>query len=302
MIIDGHVHLIESLRSVCAHGETRPLGNGSVMFADGGTMKIIPDNMGDRAFLAETYINNYMVPAGVDQCILMQAGLYGFQNLYYKEVESKYPGKFFPACTLDPYAENWEDILDNLINKLGYHILKFEVSEYFGLIGYHPDMKLDGPEMRRILDYVADKKVAVTFDVGDRTQTSQQIGALKTLAHDYPNIHFIIEHCLNLCSAMDAKWQDDIKTLVNDNVWFGIASLAWFLKEYEYPFPNSLELVRYVYNTAGSEKMIWGSDVPMIMTKIDYKDSLTYLQHAKFLSEADLDNIYSKAAQAGYYL
>lgn len=303
MIIDGHVHFIESFRSVSMHGESRPTGNGCVEFADGSTARIVPEGLGEYGFAPETFIDTYMAPNAIDKAILMQAGYYGFQDLYYAEVCKQYPGKFFPACAIDPYAGNWKVILDRFLNELNFRILKFEVSEFAGLVGYHPEMKLDGPEMRRIFDVVADKGVTVVFDIGGRDQKSYQIPELDRLASDYPGIHFVFEHFLGMDRPMDEQWQQDILLLGrHENVWLGMASLPWFMNETAYPFPNSLELVEFVCSKLGSKKIIWGSDAPMIMTKIDYTQQLNYLKASDVLTDEDLENIYANAAIAAYRL
>ena len=62
----------------------------------------------------------------------------------------------------------------------------------------------------------------------------------------------------------------------------------------EYPYPQSLEAVRYLYDTYGPEALVWGSDMPNVIRHCTYAQSLQYLlRHADFIPPADMEHILS---------
>ena len=302
MLIDAHVHLFEHLCGVSARGEARAIGDGCIRHANGDIQRIIPKRMGEKGFTAESYIENIMKPYGVSKAVLMQAGLYGFQNDYYAEQTEKHSDRFTGSCTVDPFAEKALDILERMIGQCHMHILKFEISVECGLMGYHPELKLNGREFLNILDLVSNKEASVVIDVGGPNQAaSYQIKELRMIIQRYPGIRFVVPHFLGMNRPMTEAWKEDIRCLVADNVWFDISSLPWFMKE-KYPFPESIKMVEYVSGIVSSAKLIWGSDAPVVLTRFEYNQLWNYLQHSPKLTSKDFDNIYSASAIECYRL
>lgn len=300
MLIDAHAHIIEHLRGVSARGESRAIGNGCIRHANGDVQRIVPEGMGDYGFSAESYIENIMKPYGVDKAVLIQAGLYGFQNDYYAEQVAKHPDIFTGSCTVDPCALNAMDIIRRMDKDFNISILKFEISANCGLIGYHPELKLDGKEFADIFRYASEREMCVVIDVGGADQPlSYQIAEFIKVIRMYPKVRFVVTHFLGMSRPMDEAWKTDITSLIADNVWFDISSLPWFMNE-QYPFNGSIKMVEFVAGKAGSERLMWGSDAPILMTRHKYNQYWDYLQHSKQLTSKDLDNIYAGAALECY--
>ena len=57
---------------------------------------------GESNFTAEKALA-LMDRNGVERAVLMQGSMYGFQNRYHSELIQKYPDRFCPTCTVDPY-------------------------------------------------------------------------------------------------------------------------------------------------------------------------------------------------------
>ena len=151
MIIDAHAHVYDILAGYGAKGEFRPLGKGKGIWATGEVEQFFPAEYGDLGFRAEVLLQ-LMEEAGIDHAVLLQGGNYGFHNDYVIESARRWPDKFTPIVTVDPYALYVQEILDHLIGDCGARGLKFELSETWGMTGYHPDLKLDGPVFAKVLE------------------------------------------------------------------------------------------------------------------------------------------------------
>ena len=53
-IIDAHTHIFDVLAGFGSCGELRPIGNGVARWATGEEMAMIPPELGDRCFPAQT--------------------------------------------------------------------------------------------------------------------------------------------------------------------------------------------------------------------------------------------------------
>lgn len=300
MRIDAHAHLIEYFLTYNGKGEGRAIGNGTVQFADGDLLKIVPDGWGEKGFSAESYIKHIMDPYRIDKAVLIQSGLYGLQNLYYAELMEKYPGRFVGACGVDPYAVNKEKIIDHMVDDYHFALVKFETSEKYGLTGIHPDMKLDGKEFQEIYAIAGEKDVAVLFDIGSYPEPSYQVKELSDMIKAFPGTRFVIAHFLGMNRPMDQRWEDDMEAVTADNVWFDISSLPFFMQE-KYPYDNCLKMVEYMNKKVGSSRMMWGSDAPFICVSNGFEDIYQYLEASKELTAYDLDYIYGRTAEMVYF-
>lgn len=299
MIIDAHTHVFERYWGYGPRGESWPVGDGMIRFATGAEMRLLPKGMAGDAFTAETLLE-MMDGAGVDRAILLQAGLYGFHNQYAHDSARKYPDRLTAAYTFDPFAACAGDILRR-IESLGGKILKFEISSGSGLTGIHPYFKLDCLEMERVYEFMAGGDGTIVLDLGSPGMASYQVDCLRRVVRRHPCIRFVVCHLLAPDGTNPEGWERDILSLVADNVWFDITAMPWNIRE-EYPYPASLHHVERAKALVGAGRLIWGSDVPLLLTIMSYRQSHDYLRASKHLTDADLEGILAANARSAYAL
>lgn len=298
MVIDAHMHLIEHIATFCAKGEGRPIGEGRVRMATGEEVQMIPPGMGSYGFSAESCVE-LMDRNGVDLSVLLQSGYYGFQNDYAAEAAGKFPGRFFPVGGLDPYCQEKERILTNLIDNLGIRALKFEMSQTCGIVSYHPDFRIDGPEMRPVFERMDREGMAVAFDVGGPGQTSYQIPQWARVMRRYPRIHFIVCHMLVPKRLGQPGWAEELESLAAENVWFDFAAIPYNNPE-EYPYPTSAKLVKQAAGIVGADRLLWGSDAPYVLSYQSYPQLRDYVKEAGIFSVDELAGLFGGNALAAY--
>ena len=296
MRIDAHFHLIEQLKPFCGKGEGRSLGDGRVEFPNGEIIRFIPEMYRSDCFTAEMALE-LMDQHGIDLAVLLQGGYYGFQNGYTMEMARKYPGRFYPVGTLDPYCIQSEQILDQLIGTWGFRALKFEISEKAGVCGYHPDFRIDGPQMQVVFERANEVGMAIAFDVGGASQRSYQMQGFERMIKRYPNVRFVMCHLLCPNSPDQAGWEQDMRLLMADNVWFEIASLPNFIGENR-PYAASVSYIERALRIVGAQRVIWGTDAPAILNRHSYEDLLGYFQNA--LPPQTIDDVMGKNALTAY--
>ena len=302
MIIDAHAHLIRSFSGNCGLGEVYDLGEGFIGRLDGSRSLIIPKELcTNGGFLAETLIQQ-MDAAGIEKAVLMQAYYYGTNNAYEFEAVQKYPDRFVGVGCFDPYAVEREQILDTLLERYGFRVLKFEISQGAGLTGFHPDYRINGDLMEPIYERAEHKDAIIVFDVGKRGTIGYQLEELTKAAKAHPKVTFVICHLLAPDFDTDeSQWKKDIGGLAAcPNIHFDISALPWNLRE-PYPFPSGARYARMAADIVGSNRLIWGSDVPCVLQLSSYKEQYDYLSVSGKFSADEIQMILGENAKRLFF-
>ena len=191
--IDAHAHIYDRLTPFGPKGEGRAIGNGLVEWATGEKERFLNPEHGEFGFSYEMLLS-LMDEANISKSVLMQCSNYGFQNSYTHEAVSKYSDRFIGAGTFDPYAKYSDDIFNNLINNFGFKILKFELSELYGLTGYHSDLSIDSNIFAPYLKMCEDLDITVCLDTGFIDTKSCNINALLNVIKKYKNLKLVLAH------------------------------------------------------------------------------------------------------------
>ena len=298
MMIDAHMHLIEHINTFCGKGEGRPIGSGKIRIATGEEVQLIPKGMGEYGYTGESCIL-LMDQHKVELSVLLQSGFYGFQNEYVMEMAKKYPGRFYPVAGLDPYCNEKTKILDNFVNNWGFRALKFEISQSAGITSYHSGFRVDGPEMLEIYEIARQNNMTIAFDVGGPGQESYQIKSWRWVFDQYKDVRFVICHLLAPRMRNQPNWEGEIKMLATENAWFDFAALSYNISE-AYPYPVSIEHVERVARIAGSDRLIWGSDCPFVLSYDSYEHLMSYIRHSKAFTETEIENMLGNNAIVAY--
>lgn len=300
-IIDAHAHVIERIAGFGLRGELRPIGKGRARWANGDEIQFIPSELGDREFTGEMLLS-IMDRFGVAKAVLLQGSFYGFQNEYAYEVATKYPQRFIAAGTFDPFCKEREQLLERLLNIMKLKVIKFETSSGGGLMGYHQTFKIDGEVFADIFDRIAKSGATLVLDIGSPGMDSFQINAVANVAKQYPAMKIVICHMLAPTLTDQFELENGLKTLQLENVWFDLAAVPWNVAPEEYPYPTARSFIKSAKNIVGTEKLIWGTDVPSVLTKESYSNLIEYIAGAGIFSTADLEAVFYKNACTAYPL
>ena len=237
-----------------------------------------------------------MDEGNIFHAVLLQGSNYGFQNSYIAEAVRTYPEKFTGAGTFDPYAKCADEIFDNLINNFKFKILKFEMSEFYGLVGYHPELTLDSKEFEPYLKAAEDMEITVVIDTGELETKSCRIDDIINVAKRHKKLNMVIAH--TLFPRQDER--NDyrlklIKEIKQDNIFFDIAAL---LKPNS--VPEKYVYIRDVMNTVGSDHIMWGTDCPGAFVSFTYREMVENICNSGTFTNTELTNLMSETARYVY--
>lgn len=294
MIVDAHAHIYDILTGYGARGEFRALGKGCGIWATGEVEQFFPAEYGDLGFSMETLLS-LMEENGVNHAVLLQGGNYGFHNDYVAEAARKYPDKFTAVGTLDPYGVNALKILEHFIRDYKFRALKFEVSQSWGLTGYHPYLKMDDAAFAPILEIANELGMTIVIDMGPMGTASFDISALKNIVAGFPNITFVMTHCF--FPREDGKNDlrlEYMRQLVSDHFVFDVSNISQMYWRESYTF---LKKVRQIL---GAERMLWGTDIPGTLNQFTYRQMIEFVTESNIFKPEDLKFVMGENARRVY--
>ena len=299
-IIDAHAHVVQCIAGTGSQGELRPCGDGRAVYATGNSFQILPPEFGAYDAPPESLLR-VMDAHDVERAVLLQGNYFGFQNLYTWEAAQKYPLRFAAAASYDPFSAQVEKIKTHLFDELGFKIVKFEVSSGSGLMANHPPVDLDGEVMHLAYRHAADRGLVFVIDIGKPRSISWQVDALSRAIAQYPGMKFVVCHLLSPQLGDGELLKRSLDRLALPNVWFDLAALCLNSKPEAFPYPTARDYVAAAADIVGTDRLMWGSDMPSAMTRDSYRHFINFIALHPGLSEGDKQKIFYDNAMGVFF-
>lgn len=298
-IIDAHVHLVQYICGFGSRGELRAIGAGKARYADGSVISLIPPELGEYDVTPEKVIA-LMDQEKVEKAVILQGNYLGFQNEYALMAEKKYPNRFRAAITYDPFCRNKKLILENLVEKQGARIVKFEVSTGSGLMAAHETVALDGDYMEEAYQYAEAHGMVCVMDIGRAGTASYQPEALRRAILRHPEMKFVVCHVLMPQKGGEARMEEDLRMLALPNVWFDFAALPANVNRGEtYPYAAAREVLKRAKKAVGADRLMFGSDLPSTMVSQSYRHLVEY--GMDLFTETEREKVYHDTADLVFF-
>lgn len=299
-IIDAHAHVVQCIAGTGSQGELRPCGGGRAVYATGNAFQILPPEIGEYDATPEALLR-VMDAHGVEKAVLLQGNYFGFQNLYTYQAVRAYPERFVGAASYDPFSAQADKIKAHLFDELGFRIVKFEVSGGSGLMANHPPVDLDGEVLHAAYRHAADRDLIFVIDIGKPRSVSWQVDALSRAIARYPGMRFVVCHLLSPQLGDGELLKRSLDKLAVPNVWFDLAALCLNTKPEAFPYPAAREYVRDAADIVGTDRLLWGSDMPSALTRDSYRHFVDFIAQHPGLSGTDKENIFYHNARRLFF-
>ena len=307
MIIDAHAHIMTSVHGATAGGPTRSLSWGKARWGD-ETIQLLPPFNESTTFPAEALLA-HMDWAGVDRAVLLQGPFYGEANAYVALAVERWPDRFVGAFAPDPLASDVRQQVKQCVEEYGLRIIKFELTEPTGLTGRYPDLRLDAPEHSWIFEGAERDGLVVTLDLGNISGSAYQTEAVAAVAERHPDLTIVIAHLAQPPidegdnAERNEKWKEQILLGRKANVSFDLSALPAYSADYdEYPYAAARMYIKRAVELIGAEKIMWGSDVPGLLTSGSYRQLLNYVRrHCDFLTDEEMAGLLGLNALRVYW-
>jgi predicted TIM-barrel fold metal-dependent hydrolase len=130
---------------------------------------------------------------------------------------------------------------------------------------------------------------------------------VRNLLVGHPGLKVVIAHLAHppigkeRDQQLDQLWQDQVNLAQYPNLWFDLAALPSYSATEDYPYPTARKYIQRAVEMVGPEKIMWGTDVPGLLTYATYQQLLNLVTRTcDFLSESDLEKVVGGNAQQVY--
>jgi predicted TIM-barrel fold metal-dependent hydrolase len=276
-IIDAHAHLWLNQDTVVngsAIYQLEPNRSRSLFF--GEERQMLPPYMTDGQNTAERFLSN-MDYAQVSAAVITQEFIDGVQNSYLKQVQQRYPTRFFcfgMPKGLQKLKEERDETLsqevDDLI-KQGFKGIKMPAARM-------PQQFLD-EEVMQMLRLMEQQNIILGIELMDG---DAQVGQMEEIVQECPRLKVAIGH---FGMVTRPQWMSQIRLARHENVYVESGGITWLFNDEFYPFPSAIKAIKEAADEVGWEKLMWGSDYPRTITAITYKMSYDFVTKSKELTD-----------------
>lgn len=289
MIVDAHAHIFPEVCGGIAAGPTRGVGYGRVAMGD-GVIQAWPPLCADTCHTPEMLVA-HMDWVGVDKAVLLQGPFYGECNAYVQEAVRHFPERFIGAAYCDPWDENAHEKFGHIRSRQAFRAVKLECSETAGLCGIHPRARLDDADIAWLWTEMEEAGLVLTIDLGEVGSRSYDTDAVRNIAERHERLKIVVAHLGQPGPSLDEDagkrrlWEAQIDLGKMPNVWFDMASLPAYFESERYPFPSAGRYLHAAIERIGSDKILWGTDIPGLLAHATYRQLLDMTEdHLAFLS------------------
>ncbi len=269
LIIDAHSHLWLN-QDTSVNGQPiyqlEPNRSRSLFF--GEERQMLPPFMTDGQNTAERFLSN-MDYAQVAAAVVTQEFIDGLQNSYLRQVENRYPDRFFTFGMADYRHPGFLRHAETLAKEFkGIKVPAARLPRQF--------LNDEMMQMMHLLEQ-EEKILGIELMDGDA-----QVGQMKEIIQECPKLKIAIGH---FGMVTRPGWLEQIKLARHKNVYIESGGITWLFNDEFYPFPSAVYAIKEAAGLVGMEKLMWGSDYPRTITAITYKMSYDFIQKTQELSE-----------------
>ena len=269
-IIDAHAHLwlnqdtVVNGSAIC---QLEPNRSRSLFF--GEERQMLPPYMTDGQNTAERFLSN-MDYAQVSAAVITQEFIDGVQNSYLKQVQQRYPTRFFCFGMPELRKPGFYDEAKSLIHS-GFRGIKMPAARM-------PQQFLD-EEVMQMLHLMEQQNIILGIELMDG---DAQVGQMEDIVQECPRLKVAIGH---FGMVTRPHWMSQIRLARHENVYVESGGITWLFNDEFYPFPSAIKAIKQAADEVGWEKLMWGSDYPRTITAITYKMSYDFVTKSKELTD-----------------
>jgi predicted TIM-barrel fold metal-dependent hydrolase len=132
----------------------------------------------------------------------------------------------------------------------------------------------------------AELKLIASLALGPAWQPS-----LRELARHFPSVVFLCHHMAGARAGEappQANLQEILKSAEVPNIYIKLSGFHYASQvSWDYPYSDTLYIVRRLYEHFGPERLCWGSDYPVVRFNMTYQHALeAFRTHCTFVPEA----------------
>lgn len=226
--------------------------------------------------------------AGVDHVVLVQPSTYGWDNRYLADSIARYPEQLAGVCLVDPLDPEAPRQLKFWVNERGLHGVRLHAvrpdsAEWF-------TTAQTGEIWRRASEL--NIPVCILMDLGHAPLVAEMAGR-------FPGVDIVIDHMGRIDVTEQPPYPkfSGLLRLADRPRTFAKVSGMLHCSQQEYPYADTHAFFRMAKDAWGPQRLMWGTDWPMLLDKAGYIPRLTAVRdEMPFFSQDDLEWVLGKTA------
>ena len=226
-----------------------------------------------------------MAENGVEKTVLVQVIHYRWDNSYAAHALKTYPDKFMAVGRINPEDPAAPDHLSHWTEEHGLHGVRLSPS-----VGPESDW-FKGPLMEPIFSRAEELGVPLLV----LTKPERLLDLAKILER-HGDLNVVIDHMADAPTDGTDR-QDLLLDMARFPRVYVKISHTWSISNTTYPWPDTHDLVKKVYHTFGGQRIMWGTDWPVCLSKATYAQTLSVVRdEMDFFTSEDREWVLGKTA------
>ena len=198
---------------------------------------------------------------------------------------SQFPDKFMGVCRVNPEDPRASEQLSRWTEEHGFHGVRLS-----------PATDASGDWFREpLMDPLFDRAAHLEVPVLILTKPPRLADLASILEH-HGDVDVVIDHMAD-CPIDSPESLELLLDLVKYPRVYVKISHTWSLSSLAFPWQDTHEMVRRVYEAFGAERLMWGTDWPVCLGRATYAQALAVVRdEMSFLSAQDKEWILGKTA------
>ncbi len=214
---------------------------------------------------------------GVEKTVLVQYIGYRWDNSYVSHVLRKYPDRFAGVCRVNPEDPDAPDHLSHWVEEHGFQGVRLSPSA-----GPEGDW-FTGPLMPPIFRRAEELRVPLLM-----LTRPGRLPDLARLLDRFPDLDVVVDHMADARPDRPEDIQAVLDLARYPRVYVKI-SHTWSISSQGYPWTDTHDMVKAVYQAFGGGRIMWGTDWPVCLSKADYGQTLSVVRdEMRFISPEDM--------------
>jgi predicted TIM-barrel fold metal-dependent hydrolase len=289
MAFDTHTHAWGPPSS--AH----PWTNGSLL------QEFTSDFSTDVVYTADKLLAD-MNESGVDEAVVVGYPITDWTDNWYTVKAAAEHDRLWGIAMVDQFADGAADTLRTVMDHDG--MLGFRLGAVCPYDRMWETFDYSETWLRDAVEETAFWEAAVDTDavVQIMAHASQLDQALE-LVEAYPGLRYTFDHFAHVDAADDPSdsFAGFEPLSEHENVTVKISEVA-FVSNHEFPYEDAFDHLRWLLDTFGRERVLWGSDFPNVSHPefggMEYTETREWLKAVPFLSAADRRWLCNDAARS----
>jgi L-fuconolactonase len=224
---------------------------------------------------------------GVRWTVLIQPRYYLWDNTYLAQAATDFPDRFVVVGRVDPLAAGAADRLRELMQWPGYRGFRLAPNT-------DPEQWLDGADQDPLWTAAASTGATIGLLIawGQLPQAAE-------MARRHPDVTIVIDHLGSPYYSDPSSIENLLRLADFPSVYVKLSGYPGGTSE-GYPYRTTHPLIERVYGAFGADRLMWGTDWPVCLSRATYREAFESAWNLPFLSDDDRQWVFNGTARKAW--